>query len=250
MQISRTVVDRLLLMWPERRGTVPWLIMWRVSSLELEVSCPSAVVHSIVSRYLYSELHVSTAIGFLVMHSPHILDYKWWISWSFFFEDVWNVLICWPQDPSNFCDTYKTCLSILSTALCTVQYHAQIDNEALGTMCICSAPSVHSGVCLASSKSHRYTSWRFSNHCVDPLSSYPTLEQLSQLECDQWLQLGVRLGLGNDQLDTIKKSQHPTTETLQAAKLKNIDMQWKDIVEALVSIDEYKLAESVCSQQG
>ncbi|XP_064388252.1 uncharacterized protein LOC135336416 isoform X2 [Halichondria panicea] len=84
----------------------------------------------------------------------------------------------------------------------------------------------------------------------DPLSSYPTLEQLSQLKCDQWLQLGVRLGLGNDQLDTIKKSQHPTTETLQAAKLKNIDMQWKDIVEALMSIGEYKLAESVCSQQG
>ncbi len=52
-------MDRLLLMWPERRGTVPWLIMWRVSSLDLEVNCPSAVVHSIVSRYLYSELHVS-----------------------------------------------------------------------------------------------------------------------------------------------------------------------------------------------
>ncbi len=83
---------------------------------------------------------------------------------------------------------------------------------------------------------------------VDPLSSYPTLEQLSQLECDQWLQLGVRLGLGNDQLET--KSQHPTAATLKAAKIKNIDMQWKDILEALVSIGEYKLAESVCTQQG
>ncbi len=90
----------------------------------------------------------------------------------------------------------------------------------------------------------------FSNYHVDPLSSYPTLEQLCQLECDQWLQLGVRLGLGNDQLETIKKSQHPTAATLQAAKIKNIDMQWKDIVEALVSIGEYKLAESVCTQQG
>ncbi len=68
----------------------------------------------------------------------------------------------------------------------------------------------------------------FSNYYVDPLSLYPTLEQLSQLECDQWLQLGVRLGLGNDQLETIKKSQHPTAATLQAAKIKNIDMQWKD----------------------
>ncbi len=85
---------------------------------------------------------------------------------------------------------------------------------------------------------------------IDPLSSYPTLEQLSQLECDQWLQLGVRLGLDNDQLETIKKSQHPTAATLRAAKVKNIDMQWKDIVEALVSIGEYNLAENVCTQQG
>ncbi len=90
----------------------------------------------------------------------------------------------------------------------------------------------------------------FSNYYVDPLPSYPTLEQLSQLECDQWLQLGVHLGLGIDQLETIKKSQHPTAATLQAAKIKNIDIQWKDIVEALVSIEEYKLAESVCTQQG
>ena len=88
------------------------------------------------------------------------------------------------------------------------------------------------------------------NYYVDPLSSYPTLEQLSQLECDQWLQLGVHLRLGNDQLETIKKSQHPTAATLQAAKIKNIDIQWKDIVEALVSVGEYKLAESVCIQQG
>ncbi|XP_064387782.1 ankyrin repeat and KH domain-containing protein mask-like isoform X2 [Halichondria panicea] len=91
---------------------------------------------------------------------------------------------------------------------------------------------------------------------IDPLSSYPTLEQLSQLECDQWLQLGARLGLGNyRQLETIKKSQHPTATTLQAAKVNSLDMHWKDIVEALVSIGEYKfgeykLAESVCTQQG
>ena len=86
--------------------------------------------------------------------------------------------------------------------------------------------------------------------CVDPLSSYPSLEQLSQLECHQWLQLGAHFGLDNHTLDSIKKSQHPKAETLQTAKIKNIDMQWKDIVEALVSIGEYKLAESVCAKQG
>ncbi len=86
--------------------------------------------------------------------------------------------------------------------------------------------------------------------CADPLSSYPSLEQLNQLEYDKWHQLGVHLGLDNDQLDSIRKNQHPTAATLQAAKVKNIDMQWKDILEALLSIGEYKLAESVCTQQG
>ncbi len=62
------------------------------------------------------------------------------------------------------------------------------------------------------------------------------MEQLSRLECDQWLQLGIRLGLYSDQQETIKKSQHPTAATLQEAKIKNIDMQWKDIMEAIVSI--------------
>ncbi|XP_064387634.1 uncharacterized protein LOC135335894 isoform X2 [Halichondria panicea] len=91
---------------------------------------------------------------------------------------------------------------------------------------------------------------RFRPGLRDPLSSYPTLEQLSQLEYNQWFQLGIRLGLGKDQLEAIKKSQHPTAATLQAAKIKNIDMLWKDIVEALLSIGEYELAESVCTQQG
>ncbi len=83
------------------------------------------------------------------------------------------------------------------------------------------------------------TSRYLFKHYVDPLSSYPTLEQLSELDCDKWFQLGVCLGLGNDQLETIKNSQHPTAATLQAAKIKNIDLQWKDIMEALVIIGEY-----------
>ncbi len=100
---------------------------------------------------------------------------------------------------------------------------------------------------LLASKSHIAL---LCTYYVDPLSSYPTLEQLMQLDCDQWLQLGVHLGLDNDQLECIEKSQHPTAATLRAAKVKNIDMQWKDIVEALVSIGEYKLADCVCNQQG
>ncbi len=72
---------------------------------------------------------------------------------------------------------------------------------------------------------------------------YPSLEQLSKLKCDKWRQLVVHFELDNDQLDSIKKSQHPTAATLQTAKVKNIDIQWKDIVKSLVSIGEYNLAE-------
>ncbi|XP_064398478.1 uncharacterized protein LOC135345065 isoform X3 [Halichondria panicea] len=86
---------------------------------------------------------------------------------------------------------------------------------------------------------------RFQPGPRDPLPLYPTLEQLSRLECDRWLQLGVQLGLDNDQLESIKKSQHPTVETLRAAKFENIDMQWKDIVEALLDIKEGASALSV-----
>ena len=71
---------------------------------------------------------------------------------------------------------------------------------------------------------------------ADPLSSYPTAKLLNQLKVDQWLSL--------------KKSPHPTEATLLAAKVKNIDLKWKDVVESLLHTGEYKLAETVCSQQG
>ena len=45
-------MDELLLLWPESMGTQPWLTMWRRSSLDLEVSWPSAavIVSCIVSK--------------------------------------------------------------------------------------------------------------------------------------------------------------------------------------------------------
>ena len=59
MQISRSYMDELLLLWPESMGTQPWLTMWRRSSLDLEVSWPSAAVYRvyIVNIGIYSELH-------------------------------------------------------------------------------------------------------------------------------------------------------------------------------------------------
>ena len=86
--------------------------------------------------------------------------------------------------------------------------------------------------------------------CADPLSSYPTAKLLSQLKVDQWLKLGHHLNLTDEELESLKKSPHPTAATLITAKTKNIDVTWKDVVESLLHIGEYKLAETVCSQQG
>ena len=86
--------------------------------------------------------------------------------------------------------------------------------------------------------------------CADPLSSYPTAKMLSQLKVNQWLKLGHHLNLTDEELESLKKSPHPTAATLLAAKTKNIDVTWKDVVESLLHIGEYKLAETVCSQQG
>ena len=86
--------------------------------------------------------------------------------------------------------------------------------------------------------------------CADLLSSYPTAELLIQLKVDQWLKLGHHLNITDEELESLKKSPRPTAATLLAAKVKNIDIKWKDVVESLLHIGEYKLAETVCSQQG
>ena len=86
--------------------------------------------------------------------------------------------------------------------------------------------------------------------CADPLCIYPTAKELGELRIDQWFTLGLLLGVAEDQLDRLKRSSQPTAGTLVAAKVKNIDLNWKHVVESLLVIGEYEVAESVCSQQG
>ena len=86
--------------------------------------------------------------------------------------------------------------------------------------------------------------------CADPLSSYPTAKMLSQLKVDHWIKLGHYLNLTDEELESLKTSPHPTAATLITAKTKNIDLTWSDVAESLLHIGEYKLAETVCSQQG
>ena len=86
--------------------------------------------------------------------------------------------------------------------------------------------------------------------CTDPLTTYPSAKQLSQVRVDHWFKLGLLLGLAEDKLKNLKKSSQPTAATLLAAKVTNIDLNWKHIVESLLLVGEYQVAESVCSQQG
>ena len=86
--------------------------------------------------------------------------------------------------------------------------------------------------------------------CIDPLSNYPTAQKLSELKVDQWFKLGLQLGVTEDQLKNLKKRPQPTAATLLAAKVRNSDLNWKHVVESLVLVGEYKVAETVCRQQG
>ena len=71
-----------------------------------------------------------------------------------------------------------------------------------------------------------------------------------QLNVDRWHELGAYLKLSEDQLEEAKMSPEPTAAVLWAAKVKNIDLTWSHIVEALQQVGEYKMAESICNEQG
>ena len=86
--------------------------------------------------------------------------------------------------------------------------------------------------------------------CTGPLSGYPSANQLSQLQLDQWYKLGVHFRLTNVQLEEMKKSSNPTAAVLLAAKVKDINLKWIQLLEAFLRVGEYKLAESICNEQG
>ena len=48
----------------------------------------------------------------------------------------------------------------------------------------------------------------------------------------------------------IGNSEYPSTEIFLAAKVNNVELKWKDILEAILSIAECQMAIHVCSEQG
>ena len=48
----------------------------------------------------------------------------------------------------------------------------------------------------------------------------------------------------------IRTRKYPSTETFLAAKVNNMELKWKDVLEAILSIGEYQLADRVCSDRG
>ena len=86
--------------------------------------------------------------------------------------------------------------------------------------------------------------------CADPLSTYPSYKELSQLKVDPWVRLAVHTKLSKDKIETIRRSGNPTAKIFIAAKKENLDFKWKDVLEGLLAIGEYELAERVCTEQG
>ena len=87
---------------------------------------------------------------------------------------------------------------------------------------------------------------------AEPLNLYPSTEQLmiSELHVQDWQTLGRHLGLTKDEVGGIDKHHNPTAAVVRAAKVKNIDLTWKGIVEGLLKAGEYAVAERVCTKQG
>ena len=74
--------------------------------------------------------------------------------------------------------------------------------------------------------------------CAGPLSGYPSIKQLSEFKVSKWYELGLHFKIPKDQLEGIRKRQHPITETFLAAKVKNMELRWKDVIDGLLSIGE------------
>ena len=77
--------------------------------------------------------------------------------------------------------------------------------------------------------------------CAGPLSEYPSIKQLSKFQLRKWFKLGLHFNIPKHQMEGIRKHQHPTTKTLLAARVKNMELKWKDIVEGLLRIGKYIL---------
>ena len=71
-----------------------------------------------------------------------------------------------------------------------------------------------------------------------------------QLNADRWQELGAHFGLAEDQLEEAKKSSNPTASVLLAAKVKDINLKWSNIVEALLRVGEYEVAKRIANEHG
>ena len=74
--------------------------------------------------------------------------------------------------------------------------------------------------------------------CAGLLSRYPSIKQLSEFQVSNWYELGLHFHVPKDQIEGIKSSQHPTTQIFLAAKIKNMELRWRDVIEGLQKIGE------------
>ena len=83
-----------------------------------------------------------------------------------------------------------------------------------------------------------------------PLCERPSIKRLREIQVSKWHKLGGYFHLTKDQMQQIKISQDPSTETFLAAQDNGMELRWIDILQALLSIDECELAGRVVSEQG
>ena len=72
-----------------------------------------------------------------------------------------------------------------------------------------------------------------------------SIKQLSKLQTERWYEVGLQLGLTENEMGHIRNSRYPTTEMFLAAKRKNVELRWSHIWQALLSVDERDLADSI-----
>ena len=89
----------------------------------------------------------------------------------------------------------------------------------------------------------------------DPLHDYPTLIQLIELPVDDiWLNIGLHLGLSQEELSDIEKKNQTTQERkismFRFARIKISDLKYDNLIKVLFEVGKKELSGDICTEIG
>ena len=89
----------------------------------------------------------------------------------------------------------------------------------------------------------------------DPLHDYPTLIQLSELPVDDiWFNIGLHLGLSQEELSDIERKNQPTQERkismFRSARIKISDLKYDNLIKAVFEVGNKELSGDICTERG